>query len=91
MKTPELNLVKTCGVSPEQYDLVNRRGKCFACFRLRHGYFSVECLDVGGTLVYEAHPEGDGCFMPHEREAYINAAMSAVKKHYGWEDDDENA
>lgn len=84
MKTPELTLEKTYSVCPEQYDLVDGNGKCVAYFRLRHSYFSVECPDVGGTLVYEAHPDGDGCFMPHEREKYIEAAMDAVKKHYGW-------
>lgn len=87
MKPPELNLRQTCSVCPEQYDLVDSEEKCVAYFRLRHGYFTVECPDVGGTLVYEARPDGDGCFMPYERESYIAAAMAAVKKHYGWEDD----
>lgn len=90
MKTSELKLIKTCSCCPEQYDLVDKKGKCAAYFRLRGGYFSVECPDVGGKIVYIGHPDGDGCFMEYEREGYIEAAMDAVKKHYGWEDEDEN-
>lgn len=87
MKTPELTLYQTCGACPEQYDLVDNKGNCVAYFRLRYGYFSVECPDIGGKLVYDAHPDGDGCFMPYERKSYIESAIDAVKKHYGWEDD----
>ena len=91
MKTPELTLTQTCGACPEQYDLVDRSGKCFAYFRLRNGYFTVKCPDVGGDWVYGARPDGDGCFMPYEREEYLNDAIQAVKQHYGWEDENENA
>ena len=87
MKTPELTLEKTCSACPEQYDLVDKKGKCVAYFRLRHGYFTVECPDIGGELVFEAHPEGDGCFMPYERDGYINAAIETVKQYYGWEEE----
>ena len=84
MKTPDVHLEQTCSVCPEQYDLVDNKGNCLAYFRLRHGRFTVECPDIGGTLVCEACP--DGCFMPDERERYIEAAMFAVRKYYGWED-----
>lgn len=90
MKTPELTLEQTCSACPEQYDLLVKGGECVAYLRLRHGYFTVECPDVGGELVYEAQPDGDGCFMPYEREEYLNAAIQAIMNHYGWEDGDEN-
>ena len=88
MKTPNLTLEKTCDMCPEQYDLLDERGECVAYFRLRHGYFSVECPDVGGEIVYSAYPDGDGDFMPYERKGYLKAAMDAVKKYYSWEDRD---
>lgn len=33
-------------------------------------------------------PDGDGCFMPYEWKNYIESAIDAVKKHYGWEDNE---
>lgn len=89
MATPKLALVQTCKMFPEQYDLIDAHGNRVAYYRLRHGYFSVECPDVGGTLVYEARPDGDGDFMDYERDGYLAAALAAVKKHYGWEDEDK--
>lgn len=88
MKMPKVELEMTCEMCPEQYDLVDEYGSCWAYFRLRHGYFTVECPDVGGKLVYQACPDGDGGFTDYEREGRLKAAMEAVKKHYGWEDED---
>lgn len=88
MKMPDWTLVRTCTACPEQYDLLDEGGNCLAYFRLRHGYFFVECPYLDGELVYEAYPDGDGSFMPYEREEYMRAAMDAVKKYYGWEAED---
>lgn len=84
MTENDLVLCKTCSCCPEQYDLVDRDGYTLAYFRLRHSYFSVECPDVGGDLVYQAHTEGDGEFEDYERIIHINKAMEAVRRHYGW-------
>ena len=86
MTENDLVLCKTCSCCPEQYDLVDRDGYTLAYFRLRHGYFSVECPDVGGDLVYQAYPDGDGEFEDYERDTYITSAMEAVRKRYGWEE-----
>lgn len=53
---------------PEQYDAVDQKGKMLGYLRLRWGNFTVECPDVWGELVYEAQPEGFGCFEDDERE-----------------------
>lgn len=47
----ELELVKTCDVCPEQYDVLHK-GKQVGYIRLRNGVFRVECPDCGGELVY---------------------------------------
>lgn len=68
------------GMCPEQYD-VYKGGVQFAYLRLRHGEFTVQVPDVGGTLVYEAHPDGDGSFEDYEREQYLRRALAAIQAH----------
>jgi len=74
-------LIKTCGELPEQYD-VKKDGEQVAYLRLR-GCFTVECPDVGGELVYQAEPEGDGIFKECERNVFLWLAIRAVDKWYG--------
>lgn len=69
-------LVETCGACPEQYD-VYRHGENVAYLRLRHGYFYAE-VPHGGTMVYEANPEGDGIFEPDERDHFLTEAVRAI-------------
>jgi hypothetical protein len=45
--------------------------------RLRHGWFRAEHK---GETVYEANPNGDGCFECDERERHLNLACAAIKK-----------
>lgn len=77
MTEAEIELRQTCRVSPEQYEAWHL-GRRVGYLRLRHGWFSVECPDVGGIEVFEARPLGDGCFYDHEREAYLWKAKSAI-------------
>lgn len=67
-------VVLTCWACPEQYDVF--RGKTqIGYLRLRHGRFTAEYPGVGGELVYEAGPEGDGCFCDKERDGYLEDAV----------------
>jgi hypothetical protein len=72
-----LRLVQSCYACPEQYDAYHG-DQIVAYLRLRHGRFTVECPDIGGTLVYEAHPEGDGIFVDDERSFYLGHASAAI-------------
>jgi hypothetical protein len=76
----EIKLIQTCGACPEQYDALID-GEVVGYLRLRHGYFTVECPDVGGESVYEAETEGDGLFEGHEREKHLDAAKAAIQNH----------
>lgn len=62
---------------PEQYDVFWGERQV-AYVRLRHGSLTVRCPDVGGELVYEAEPEGDGCFEKKERDQYLRRCAAAV-------------
>jgi hypothetical protein len=75
-------LVKTCSVCPEQYDVYSSSNSQIGYLRLRHGYFSAECPDVGGTLVYSAYTRGDGCFDDDERLPQLTAAVLAICAHW---------
>lgn len=72
-----MKLIKTCDACPEQYDAY-LDGKMVGYLRLRHGSFTVTCPSVGGTLVYEAEPEGDGAFEDDERDYYLRFAVAAI-------------
>lgn len=76
-----IRLVLTCGAMPEQYDAWCK-GEQVGYLRLRHGRFTVECPDYGGTLVYQARPDGAGAFLPEERDDYLRAAVDAIHRHY---------
>lgn len=71
-------LTQTCRACPEQYD-VHFDGVQVGYLRLRHSYFSAEYPCSGGETVYEAEPEGDGCFEADERDGYLRAAILAIK------------
>lgn len=81
MAITDVVLRQTCYACPEQYDAYDENGNEIAYLRLRHGYFRVEC-PFGGELVYSASPEGDGLFMSHEREFYLERAKSAIMDYY---------
>ncbi len=77
MKIGIFEIEKTCDACPEQYQ-VTVDGKNVAYLRLRHGRFYAACPDVGGEVVYQAYPEGDGVFNPAEREVYLISACAAI-------------
>lgn len=74
-----IKLVLTCGACPEQYDAFDG-DRQVGYLRLRHGQFTVECPDCGGELVYQAAPNGDGCFNDDERDYYLRFAVDAIER-----------
>lgn len=74
-------LIKTCGAFPEQYDVMDGPIKV-GYLKLRHGYFSAQCPDHMGPVVYDAYPCGDGEFFEHERFGYLQLAINKVKAFY---------
>lgn len=71
----------TCGACPEQYDAFDEvTGKQVGYLRLRHGHFRVDYLKCGGETIYEACPQGDGCFDEDEREYYLKFAVHAIER-----------
>ena len=72
-------LVQTSACCPEQYDVYSN-GEVIGFLRLRNGYFTVECPDCGGELVYEALPLGDGMFFDNERDHFLDEAMKAIRE-----------
>lgn len=83
-------LDQTCSACPEQYD-VYAGEELVAYFRLRHGSFYAAVPDVGGEVVYEANPKGDGIFTRDERVRYLTEAILAVQEYYinrRWDKDD---
>lgn len=72
-------LIETCGACPEQYD-VFLNDEQVGYLRLRHGRFYASVPDVGGCIVYEAAPNGDGMFHPNERMFYLTNAIEAIDK-----------
>ena len=51
IQTEEIELVKTCGESPEQYDAFYK-GKQVGYLRLRHGEFRVDYPDCGDETIF---------------------------------------
>ncbi len=78
--TSGITLDMTCEGCPEQYDAYDSKGNIVGYLRLRHGSFTVNCPDVGGTLVYSAYPDGDGSFEDYERQKYLTEAKKAIAK-----------
>lgn len=76
-----IKLVKICWACPERY-VARLNGAVVGNLRLRHGHFTVECPNgfhgVGGDIVFEASPMGDGLFMEEEREHYLQKAKEAI-------------
>lgn len=79
-----VKLVMTCGACPEQYDAYYN-GDQIGYLRLRHGQFTVSYRDVGGKLVYQAEPNGDGLFEPGERRRYLMEAARKLLAEHGVE------
>lgn len=75
----KIKLVMTCEACPEQYDAF-LKGKQVGYLRLRHGIFRVEYPDVGGEIIYEALPKGDGAFFDDEKQQYLDRAVKAIEK-----------
>lgn len=73
----DITLKMTCGACPEQYDAYLNE-LLVGYLRLRHGYFKVTCPWVGGEIVYEDSPEGDGIFEDSERERYLTVSKEAI-------------
>lgn len=77
------------GDCPEQYDVFDENNNQVGYLRLRHGRFTAEVPDVGGALVYTAHPEGDGMFDEDERNYYLQNAVEAIKLYLNSKCDEE--
>ena len=76
-------LERTCFACPEQYD-VYLDGKQIGYLRLRHGCFYATYPDVGGKIVYEDNPEGDGIFFDNERGFYLDRAIEELLKEHAY-------
>ena len=73
----KIELVKTCGACPEQYDAYFN-GDQVGYLRLRHGIFRVDYGFCGGDTIFTEYPEGDGCFDDNERGYYLDLACKAI-------------
>ena len=79
----KIKLVQTCSACPEQYDAF-LGDELVGYLRLRFGNFTVQCPDVGGTLVYSrsiGDNGWDGAFFD-ELEQYkeLRKAKKSIKK-----------
>lgn len=81
-----ITLERTCWACPEQYDALNENDETIGYLRLRHGNFTVECPNALENLVYQSYPKGDGIFDDDERWEELTAAVFAIQKHYGLEE-----
>lgn len=73
-----LELERTCFACPEQYDVYAGNVQV-GYLRLRHGNFTASYPDVGGVVVYQHCPDGDGIFLEHERLYQLTKAIKAIK------------
>ena len=73
----DYRLEMTCGACPEQYD-VFLGDEQVGYLRLRHGYFYASVPDCSDSIVFEAHPKGDGVFESNERKYYLTKAIEAI-------------
>jgi len=86
-------LVRTCGACPEQYDVLDSQENVVAYLRLRHGSYTVSVPDVGGKVIYQAFPQGDGIFEDHERVKYLEESIKNIQRYYinrEWVRDEQN-
>lgn len=72
-----VTVVQTCGACPEQYDVFFDKRQ-IGYLRLRHGYFRADYPECMGETVYDAEPNGDGCFDMAERADHLEAAVEAL-------------
>lgn len=72
----------TCTACPEQYEVLDGQGNEVAYLRLRHGHYTVSVPDVGGEVIYEAFPQGDGMFDDDERLKYLEESVNHIQKYY---------
>lgn len=78
----DVELIKTCDESPEQYIAVFQ-GQQIGYLRLRHGEFRVDYPDCGDeTILYSQEPQGDGCFEEDERDYFLMKAREAIVKKF---------
>jgi len=83
-KIEDIELIQTCGACPEQYEAFVKdffsedEKKQVGYLRLRHGFFYVDYPDCGGERIYDANPDGDGCFSCDERESFLNKAKESI-------------
>lgn len=76
----DLRLVQTCFACPEQYDVFDGERQV-GYLRLRHGHFTAEYLQPGGTLLYQAKTHGDGIFEDEaERRLHLGLALEAISR-----------
>jgi hypothetical protein len=75
-------LMRTCGACPEQYDVLDSQENVVAYLRLRHGSYTVSVPDVGGKVIYQAFPQGDGIFEDHERVKYLEESIKNIQRYY---------
>ena len=75
-----MDILQPNSTKPGHRDAFDAHGVQVGYLRLREGTFTVECPDVGGELVYEAEPRGDGAFEDEEREGYLGEATRAIQE-----------
>ena len=81
------------GACPEQYDVLDSQGNQVAYLRLRHGSYTVSVPDVGGKILYQAFPQGDGFFDDDERVKYLDESIKNIQRYYinrEWIRDEQN-
>jgi hypothetical protein len=80
MQIDDIELIKTCDESPEQYDAFYK-GEQVGYLRLRHGEFRVDYPECGEeTIYYSEQMNGDGKFEDDEREHFLLKAKQAIIK-----------
>lgn len=77
MKIDEFDIVETCSACPEQYEIYTEN-KLVGTMRLRHGLFTAQLFDCE-EYVYQASPNGDGCFSTDERDYFLKEAINSVR------------
>lgn len=84
-----VELLRTCFICPEQYDLLAGDGSSIGYFRLRHGCYVVRIPDAGGEPVYVRRYDGPadankgGFDTDEERVAELRRGVRAVLKANG--------
>ena len=75
--------VLTCTACPEQYDVFDLHGNQVAYVRLRFGNLYAKCPDYGDHEIYQANPNGSGCFAnDEERQYHLSNIAKAISSYY---------